>query len=154
MLEREDNPNNSIFAKAMNPFLMAAVALGGAVVFMLLGEMMEAFGTEMSERFAYISGGSFLLLYAIYNSIFSLNSTDLNDYWKKSIFAYLLLLVSVTIIAYIFSGIWINEAGTFRWIFSILSFGYLTFLSVMGMVKRVFLIIKKEDERMHGKWDK
>jgi hypothetical protein len=133
---------------------MAAVAFGGAVVFMLLGEIMKAFGAEMSERFPYISGGSFLLLYAVYNSIFSLNSTDLNDYWKKSIFAYVLLLVGVTVVAYIFSGIWINEAGTFRWIFSILSFGYLTFLSVMGMVKRVFLIIKKEDERMHGKWDK
>ncbi|MFK7947661.1 MAG: hypothetical protein AB8G11_08730 [Saprospiraceae bacterium] len=152
MQKIEDNPQNSFFAKAMNPYLIAAICLGGAVLFMVLGSVTNAIGaTSLSERFPYISVGSFMLLFAVYNAIFSLNSEDLNQYWMKSFLAYIGLVVGGLLFAYIFSSLWLP--GTFRWIFSILTFGYLAFLSIMGFVKRVFMIVKQEDERMHGKWD-
>lgn len=151
MQHTEDNPNNSFFAKAMNPFIIAGVALGGTFVFMLLGTLSNSLGiTTLSERFPYISAGSFLLLFAIYNAIFSLNVEDLNQYWLKSFMAYAGLMIGAILLAYLFSGLWLP--GTFRWIFSILTFGYLAFLSIMSFVKRMFAIVKKEDEQMHGKW--
>jgi hypothetical protein len=136
----------------MNPYLIAAMALGGAVLFMIFGKFTNYIGaTHLSERFPYVAGGSFLLLFAVYNSIFSLNATDLNKYWITSFLAYAALLAGSLLFAYLFSSLWLP--GTFSWIYTILSFGYLTFLSIMGFVKRVFNVIKREDERMHGKWD-
>lgn len=152
MQKIEDNTQESFFTKSMNPYLIAAVCLGGAVLFMVLGSFMNAIGaTSLSERFPYISVGSFMLLFAVYNSIFSLNAADLNQYWGKSFMAYLGLVAGGLLFAYLFSSLWLP--GTFRWIFSILTFGYLAFLSIMGFVKRMFMIVKREDERMHGKWD-
>ncbi len=151
MQNKEDNPDNSFFAKAMNPFIIAGIALAGALLFMILGKLTNAMGvTQLSERFPYVSAGSFLLLFAVYNAVFSLNSEDLNKYWFKSMAAYALLVAGSAALAFAISGLWMP--GTFGWIFSILTFGYLTFLSIMGMVKRVFTIVKKEDEQMHGKW--
>jgi hypothetical protein len=152
MKEQQDNTNNSFFAKAMNPYLIAGIALGGAVLFMIFGKFTNSIGaTDLSERFPYVAGGSFLLLFAVYNSIFSLNAEDLNKYWMTSFLAYAGLLAGSLLFAYLFSSLWLP--GTFRWIYFILSFGYLTFLSIMGFVKRVFNVVKREDERMHGKWD-
>lgn len=152
MQNTQDNTKNSFFAKARNPYLTAAVCLAGSVLFMILGNAMNAAGlTSLSERFPYISVGSFMLLFAVYNAIFSLSADDLNQYWLQSFLAYLGLVVGGTVIAYLFTSLWLP--GTFRWIFSILTFGYLAFLSIMGFVKRMFSIVKREDERMHGKWD-
>lgn len=151
MQNKEDNPDNSFFSKAMNPFIIAGIALAGALLFMILGIFTNSIGvTQLSERFPYVSAGSFLLLFAVYNAVFSLNSEDLNKYWLKSIAAYVVLVAGSAGLAYAISGLWMP--GTFGWIFSILTFGYLAFLSIMGMVKNVFTIIKKEDEKMHGKW--
>lgn len=153
MQKFEDKAQNSFFAKAMNPYLIAGICLGGTVLFMILGKFTNAIGaTTLSERFPYIATGSFMLLFAIYNAVFSLNSEDLNKYWIKSFIAYAGLVAGGLLFAYLFSSLWLP--GTFRWIFSILTFGYLAFLSIMGFVKRLFMVVKREDERMHGKWDK
>lgn len=151
MQNQENHSDNSFFSKKTNPFVIAAVSLAGALLFMLLGKATNAMGvTQFSERFPYISAGSFLLLFSVYNAILSLNVEDLNKYWLKSMAAYVLLISGSVAMAYAISGLWMP--GTFGWIFSILTFGYLTFLSVMGIIKRLFAIVKKEDERMHGKW--
>lgn len=152
MQKIEDNTQDSFFAKSMNPYIIAGFCLAGALLFMILGTFTNSIGaTSLSERFPYISIGSFMLLFAVYNAIFSLNAADLNKYWMKSFLAYVGLVAGGLLFAYLFSSLWLP--GTFRWIFSILTFGYLAFLSIMGFVKRVFLIVKREDERMHGKWD-
>jgi hypothetical protein len=148
----EDNPNNSFFAKAANPYIIAGISLAGAVMFMIFGKLTNAMGvTDLTERFPYIAAGSFLLLFAVYNSVFSLNADDLNKYWLNSFAAYFALLLASAGFAYLFSSQWLP--GTFRWIFSMLTFGYFTFLSIMGFMKRMFMIVKREDEKMHGKWD-
>lgn len=152
MQKQEDNTNNSFFSKAMNPYYIAGITLIGCLAFMILGKISNSIGIiESGERFPYVAGGTFLLLFAIYNSIFSLNADDLNEYWKQSFIAYAGLLGGTLLFAYLFSSLWLP--GTFGWIYGILSFGFLTFLSIMGFVKRVFNVVKKEDERMHGKWD-
>ncbi len=47
--------------------------------------------------------------------------------------------------AYLFSSLSLNEAGSYRWIFTVLSFGYLVFLSILGFVKRIVEFAEKED---------
>ena len=151
MQEHQDNVNNSFFAKAMNPYYISGIMLAGCLVFMILGKIADSIGVvELNERFPYIAGGTFLLLFALYNSIFSLNASNLNEYWKKSFISYAVLLGGVLLFAYLFSSLWLP--GSFRWIYGILSFGFLTFLSIARFVKQIFNIVKKEDERMHGKW--
>lgn len=152
MQDTQGNSSDSFFAKAMNPYIIAGISLAGALSFMILGAFTNSIGaTMLSERFPYIAAGSFLLLFAIYNAIFSLNADDLNKYWLKSFVAYACLGAGSLLLAYLFSSLWMP--GSFRWIFYILTFGYLAFLSIMGIVKRVFNIVKREDEEMHGKWD-
>lgn len=146
MTNQNPKSENSIFEKVISPFVQIGIVLITAFVFMVIGTI--AIG---GERFPWTTAGSFILLYALANSIFSLNSVDLNDYWKRSILAYIGLVAGLSGMAYMFSGKWITEVGSFTWIFTILSFGYLAFLSIVGMVKGIYQIVIKEDEAMHGK---
>ncbi len=137
---------DSIFEKVVSPYVQIGIVLVTALLFMIIGAV--AIG---GERFPWTTAGSFMLLYAIFNSVFSINSEDLNEYWKHSILAYAGLVAGLSGLAYVFSGKWITEVGTFSWIFFILTFGYLAFLSIIGMVKGIYQIAMREDEEMHGK---
>ena len=51
------------------------------------------------------------------------------------------------VLAYIFSSMTITEAGSFKWIFMVLTFGYLLFLSVMRFMRKIVEIAQKEDDK-------
>ena len=118
-----ESNNESMYAKEVNPFKQAGIALGGAVVFMILGYLMNAIGAmEVGMKFPWISAGAFILMFSVFNSVNSFSTDDETIYYRNSIFAYMGLVFSVSMMAYLFSQTSINDAGTFRWIFFILTF--------------------------------
>ena len=93
--------------------------------------------------FYWMSATAFLLLYAIFNSLISL-STDNSSYWGSSIIMFILLAVIAGSIAYGLSGIGIYDAGSYSFIYVVVSFGYLVFISIMGFVKKIVSFAQKE----------
>jgi len=139
-------PNTSIYYKAYNPFMQALVVFALGITVTLGAKLINGVGIlEISNRFPWMSAAAFLLFFALINSLSSLSAEDLNKYWGRSMMAFGILAISSGLAAYGLSALSINDAGSYRWIFIVLTFGYLVFLSIIGLMKTVVDFAEKED---------
>ncbi len=136
----------SFLYKAYNPFLQASLLFVAGFVVMLFSKILNWAGIlEAGPKFPWMTAAAFIFCYAIFNSITSLSAKDLNNYWLKSMGAFAVLTIASGFMAYLFSSLTLNEAGSYRWIFTVLTFGYLVFLSILGFIKRIVEFAEKED---------
>jgi len=137
---------SSIFDRALDPIVQAGLVLGAVLLCILGSKLVKWTGLlEISDGFPWLTSASFLLFFAMFNSIFSLSATDMNKYWGRSILSWILLSACSGGLAYLFSQMTIDEAGTYRWIFIVLTFGYLIFLSMIFTMKRIVEFAERED---------
>ena len=140
-----DHQSSSLFYKAYHPALQATVVLGAGLIMTLLAKLIHLLGIlEVGNRFPWQCAASFLLFFAVFNAIFSLSTKDLNNYRTKSMVRFGGLALLSGLLAWGFSGISITEAGSYSWIFVVLTFGYLVFLSMMGLMKWIVEFAEKE----------
>ena len=66
-------------------------------------------------------------------------------YWGRSIYCYMGLAAVSGLFAYLTSSLSINEAGSYKWIFFVLTIGYLVFLSIMSLMRKVVEFAQKEE---------
>lgn len=139
-------PRKSWLYRAYNPYLQAGATLGLTLAFMLAGSFMKWAGWMLhSPNYSWLIAAAFLWLYAIFNSIFSLSANNIHAYWGKAIPAYTLLALFNALLAWGFSSVPIARAGSYRWIYFVLSFSYLLLLSIMATVKRLVEFAEKEE---------
>ena len=142
----EAKSNSSFFEKAYDPITQALVVLGSGLVVMIGGKIIAMTNwISVSDRFPWMTCTAFLLFYAMFNSIFSLASKDMNKYWSRSIMAYIGLIVGSGLLAYLFSSLWISDAGSYRWIIIVLTFGYLVFMSIVRFMKNIVEFAEREE---------
>ena len=139
-------PKASFLYKAYNPVLQATLVLVAGLIVILGSKLISWTGIlEVGPKFPWMTVASFMLFFAIFNSITSLSAKDLNNYWLRSMASFGGLAILSGFMAYLFSSLSINEAGSYRWIFIVLTFGYLVFLSILGFMKRIVEFAEKED---------
>ena len=137
---------NSLFGKAYNPYLFAALIFGASLAITLAGKLAGLMGVfEVHERFPWLSAASFMLLFAIFNSIFSLSSSNTQQYWSRSMFSFMGLAVANGLVAWLFSSLTISEAGSYRWIYVVVTIAYLVFMSMMGFMKKIVEFAQREE---------
>lgn len=136
----------SIFEKDIDPLWQAGGILGAVLLFDILGSAVSA-GTEdvVNNRWPWLCAASFLLFFALFNAIMSATSKRLMWYWGRSIYAFLGLAIGAGLLAWAFSGIPIGDAGSYKWIFFVVTFGYLVFLSMIAVMKKVVEFAQKEE---------
>lgn len=140
------NTKSSFFDRAYNPVLQAAIIFVAGIVTTLGAKLVHWTGLiEVGERFPWLTAASYMLFFALFNSVFSLSSPNLNKYWGRSMFSFGGLAVASGLMAYLFSSIPIREAGSYSWIYVVLTFGYLVFLSIMGFMKRIVEFAEREE---------
>jgi len=136
----------SFFERATNPILQAIVIFVAGLVITILSKLVSLTGImEVQQTFPWMSAAAFMLFFAMTNSIFSLSSKNMMQYWSRSIYSFLGLAVTSGLMAYFFSSLSINEAGSYRWIFTVLTIGYLVFMSIMATIKRIVEFAEKEE---------
>ncbi|MEL6638040.1 MAG: hypothetical protein AAFW73_12400 [Bacteroidota bacterium] len=139
-------PKTSIYYRAYNPLVQATGIFFLGILVSLLAKLINALGIlEIGNRFPWMSAAAFLLFFALINSLSSLSAEDLNKYWGRSMLAFAALAVASGLTAYGLSSLSINEAGSYRWIFIVLTFGYLVFLSIIGLMKNIVEFAERED---------
>ena len=137
---------SSIFDKSVSPVLQAAIALGGVIVVSIGAKVVKMTGLiPVADHFPWISAAAFLLVFALFNSIFSLASDNMMKYWGKSIYSFLGLAVVSGLFAYLFSSLSIDEAGSYRWIFIVLTIGYFVFLGMMAFMRTIVEFAEREE---------
>lgn len=138
--------NESLFEKSIDPVLQAAAALAGVLVFIVVAKIIHAIGLmEIPQRFPWMTAAAFLLLFAVFNSVFSLSSENMLKYWGRSVYSFLGLAAAAGGLAYLFSSLSISEAGSYKWIYVVVSIGYLVFLSMMATMRKVVEFAQKEE---------
>jgi len=138
--------DTSIFESKIDPIHQAAGSLAAVFLFILVG---KAFGSVDSSLFGakwpWLCAASFLLFFALFNAIMSATSNNLMKYWGRSMYSFIGLAVGSGLLAWAFSGLSIGNAGSYKWIFFVVTFGYLVFLSMIAFMKQIVEFAQKEE---------
>ena len=84
-----------------------------------------------------------ILFYIIVNSLVSLASEKPIEYVRNSIYTFLAICILGGLLSWAISGQTIDEAGSFKWLFVVLSMGYLIFLSIISTMKFIVKLAQK-----------
>ncbi len=139
--------SQSLFSKAIDPFKMAGMCLAGAIVIIGFMAIARACGIQLPAKFPWLISGAFTMVFAIFNSVFIITAENTNKYWGRSLLAYIAFVISSGLLAYLVSGMSPGEAGSFKAIYIILTFGYLVFISIMGTIRFLLKFLDKEQEK-------
>ena len=136
---------------ARSPFIQGGVIFGVAFLLASLQKLGNITGLiESDKNGAWIIFTSFILFFSIASSLMSLRAENMNKYWGYSIVTFMLILVLSGVFATLYSGLSIDEAGSFRWLFFVMTFGFLVFLSIVRLMKRIVDIAIKQDDKLRG----
>ncbi len=136
----------SLFRRSFSPLLQAGLVFTGALVFMLGGFALGAAGVYRLETlFPWSIATAFLLLFAILNSLMCLKASNTLKYWGSSVYSYLALAVANGLAAWLFSGIPLGEAESYRWIYIVVTIGFLVFLSMVNFMKKIVEFAEREE---------
>jgi len=146
-----DVPVQSIFQKEIHPFYQAGVAI-------LLNAVGILFFKGISSKDSLVADGiilwevsfSILLGFMIFNSVFSIQYNNRAKYFRESIFSFLLVAAAGGLLAHHISGISMDEAGSFRWMYICFTFTYLVFISIVNLMRKLMDVAKRQDARLRG----
>ncbi len=138
--------SDSVFSKTLNPVYQAAMALAGVVIISLGAKLVQFTGIlDVPQRFPWMSAAAFMLLFAVFNSVYSLTSKDMMIYWRNSVYSFIGLAAAAGGFAYLLSSMTMSEAGSYRWIYIVVTLGYLVFLSIMAMMRKIVEFAQREE---------
>ena len=137
--------STSFLDKLENPFLQAAIVLGSILVCDIGSAILGSAGMEFKQNTPWVIAASFILFFAILNALSSLMTDNMDRYWTRSMLSYVAVAGLGGLLAWAFSSLGINEAGSFRWLYIVLTLGYLIFLSIVGAVRKIMEFAQREE---------
>lgn len=119
--------------------------LGAVLLFNIGAKIFQSAGMNIEQRFPWTIAASFVLFFAAGNAVIALMSKDMEKYWSRSVMCFIGLAVLAGLAAYLFSSLGMNEAGSYKWIYLVLTVGYLVFLSMIGFMKKIVDFAQREE---------
>jgi hypothetical protein len=136
----------SILDRLNRPPAQAILLFGIGFFLMGAGWALHKTGIWVGEPlFAWTIAAALLLFFALFNSLLSLRADSALKYWGASVYSFLALAFCNGFAAQLFSGIPIGQAGSYRWIYVVVTFGFLVFLSMINFMKRIVNFAEKEE---------
>lgn len=145
--------SKSIYETEVHPWMQAGVGMAGALGFMVVNWLMGLGGVDLGERFPWTAAGAFLLMYTVFNSLNSFNAKSMMVYYRNSMFGYMAMLLVVGFLAQLFSQLSIFEAGTYRWIFIMITVSYFGFIGISSFIRFIFMILQREEDNFSKRID-
>jgi cell division protein FtsW (lipid II flippase) len=131
--------------KMLNPVFQATLVLCAVLAFNLVAAFARSAGMELEQRFPWTIAASMLLFFAAGNAIMSLMAGNMDRYWSRSILSFTALAIIAGLLAYLFSSLTMSEAGSYRWIYIVLTIGYLVFLSMITFMRKIVEFAQREE---------
>ena len=145
------DPNKSIFEYNVRPLYQALTVLGSIAIICGLAKLAILLGWFAPKiYFPYVVMFSFLLFYALANCLLSFEAEDQTKYWTESILSYIGLSAAGYGLSYLFSGLTISEAASFKWIYFVFTFGYVILFTIMRSMRKIVKFAQREDSRLRG----
>lgn len=146
MILKEGTENRATMAWVREPIVQAVIAATFMVFLLMVAALVSVTGsTPFSGRMPWVMVTAMLLLFAMFNSITCLGTSDPARYWNRSVMAYVALAVFAYGGARLVSGVPIDAAGSFRWLFFVVSFSYLVFVSIVNLIRIIVAFAEKEE---------
>ena len=136
---------DSFYSKAYSPFSQAAVVAGFSAFCIIVSKLVEVSGVEVEANFAWLLASTFIMFFALFNSVISLSAKDSEVYYRKSLLSFAGLMGITGALAWFCSGNSLGNAETYQWIFIVLGVVYVVFLSMMGFMKRIVEFAQREE---------
>lgn len=126
--------------------MQAGVTLGAALLVILGAKLVNLSGiVDVPNRFPWMTAAVFMLCYALFNSVFSLSANNMMKYWGRSIYSFMGLAMASGLLAWLFSSMTISEAGSYRWIFIVVTMSYLVFLVMVALMRKIVDFAQREE---------
>lgn len=144
---KEAAPTDDWFIALKKPHIQAGLGLAVIVVFILGGAAFSGVGGETSDRWGYQAAATGMLLFGMGNALMSLGADNINRYWITSFVCYAVVVGVGISLAWLQTGHWITDpgAGSYKWIFLVLSVGYLVILSIVSAMKNIVNFAEREE---------
>jgi hypothetical protein len=139
------NTSHPVIAKLQNPIYQAVMLLIAVFVFNLGALAFRAGGMEIEQRFPWTIAASFLLFFAAMNAIMSLFAQNTETYWSRSILSFVGLAAVSALLAQLFSQLSMNEAGSYKWVYIVLTLSYLVFLLMLTAMRKIVDFAQREE---------
>lgn len=140
----------SVLDRQISPFIQLGVVLAGTLIMMGLSLFMPATPySSTADIMPWVVLCGMILFFALGNSILSFSASDGNTYWLHSIISFATLLIVGGLLAWWTSGVSIYDAGSVRWLYFVLTLGYLVFLSIVNLIKFFVGLAQRQDNSRH-----
>ncbi|HLP95874.1 MAG TPA: hypothetical protein VK168_17650 [Saprospiraceae bacterium] len=134
------------FDRMDHPPVQAVATFCVALILMALGWLSTISGMmEVDRLYAWSIGAAFMLFFAMMNSLLSLKAASFVKYWGSSIYSYLGLGFGTSMLAWGFSGVTLSQAGSYRWIYIVVTVGFIVFLTLVNLMKIIVRFAEKEE---------
>lgn len=121
---------------------------------MLLGHCIIKVGFNPQDDFDkldyWILSCALLLLFAIVSSVFSFSSENAIKYYGQSVTSFLGVAILGAFSAFAFSGIALSDAGSFSWIYMVMSIIFIVFLTIVNLMRKIVEIAKKQEQKLRN----
>lgn len=130
--------------KSATPFVQAGISVALGLFFMVSCLLFESTMELRPER-PWVFASTFLLFYSIFNVVFSFNVENAEKYWTQAVIGFVATVGALGALAYLISGLGMNDAGAFKWIFIVITISYLIFMSIARAMKGIVDFAQKEE---------
>ena len=132
--------------KDFTPYKQAAIVVGLALIVMTLAKFLQLLNvTAVNPEKIWVLSATFGLFFTVANCLFSLNAKDATKFWNQSMIAFTMTILSLGILAWLISGVSINEMGSFRWLYIVIIIGYIVFSTIVRMMRSIVDFAMKEE---------
>jgi peptidoglycan/LPS O-acetylase OafA/YrhL len=130
--------------KKFPPFVQLGASLGLGLIFML-GSLAFKETLAVRPEKPWVFACTFLIFFIVFNVVFSLNAENTEKYWVQSMISFVINLLGLGGLAYLVSGLSITEAGSFKWLFTVITISYIIFMGIVRTLKSIVEYAEKEE---------
>ena len=135
----------------LKPLHQAAIIASMMVLFTLVDHFMphddEFFKANAGP---WIVSTAMILLFIVINTVVALRIEFIIRYWTFSLLFFFVLLAFAYGWCYLLTGKHIDEVGSFRWLWMVLTMVYFVFFIITRSMKRIVDFALKQDEKLRG----
>ncbi len=138
----------TIFSKP----LYQAMLVGCMILLFTLVDYVLPHSNTLFEKNSgtWIVSTAMVLCFVILNSIVALRIEPIVPYWSKSVIYYFALLALSYGWSFLLSGLHIDDAGSIRWLWFVITLVYMVFFGIARSVKNIIDIADRQDENLRG----
>ncbi len=138
--------SSSFKTKIPNPPVQAIGVFVVSLFMMIAGSM------SGDTTFPWLVSGAFTILFLVFNNAIGIFADNQFKYIQFSLYSFMGLIVSMGLMAFVFSGKSIFEdGGVNRTIFIVLILAYFSLMGLSVLLRNVAEFLKEKDDKLHKK---